>query len=1180
MSSVRTIAAVRRSTLLASVAFASVALALPAHADEDEGRIDASYAQLEAQSAAGTIGLNPDEAQLDRYVPTGPRIVQVEAEPEILIANPGNATTARDPVNINGIAQMIVDNGGGSVGLCTGSLINPRTVIFAAHCVNTRAATAYGAGQGGTAIGFGFETNTRANAPGEVDELVRWLLGSGAAQTGRFQTNVAQSFYNVNWVNYNSLSLEAASRGFLYGDVAMASLDTPAAGIPTWALLFSPLTNTGTIGAAGTGFNVGIAGYGNNGSGTSGPPVGNNSNIDFRRRAAENILGALTDLETFEGFLFGGAPNGLKQNLYFIDFDDPRRGQLGASVFDFNAFRDNARAPATAGGNSLEGITSGGDSGGPLILQNFSRQFVIGVLSGGYTRFFNGQPANGFGTVAFYQPLYLYWDWIAANNPYHYVTAKAGDGAWTDATRWVTTLDPSYYILTGGNPVNGIPTLTGEQKTGTTGDFGQICFQQGGVSDCLDTRTGIETVESRPIGTGEDVVAANSAGSATVEEIAAGQALTRGDLIEGIQPEAQAAATVLPAATLANGLPGASNFVPNNSDPVRTAGTAPRYFDVTLSAAGITTLSGTSVTIDRLTLGTAAAGLVVASGASLTTLIDTLHFAGTNTVNGSFTTVGDYNLFGGTILGTGTINAPFVTSVTGRFAPGTAGTTGTLTINGNLVLSSGSTYLVDLANGSSDLIAVRRVNGTAGGASLGGTLALNYTSAIRGGQSYTILTAEGGRTGSFTAPGAISAILTPTLSYTATSVVLNITAGSYASVVGSGNPITAAYAALLDRNRSNASMWDGFYGPLDLQNAATINATLASLAPATEATVQTLGIAAVDSNAQFIRNRLASLDPASLGGTLAHYGSPVQVAALGLSPFGGTTIASDMAAPTMLQEGALPETMSGFVSGGYINGDGQAMTGIGGKDKFDGWYIGGGLEAAVGDIGLIGFALSYSSLDGTPSFPGQQVKSDNLQGTLYAKSVSASGLVIDAQFSAGAVASKSTRSISFLGTPYTLRAEDSALALSGELSIGKDFGGESFKVLPFIAGRAMQIGFGSAVESGGPMALNLERPKFDSLQGRAGLTVGGKGGSVRPFVTGTYVHEFEDQPAFVQANLVGSTAGPVVFALNGQDQDWFEVSGGLTMKTGNIDLSIAADTTIARDDISMQTYRGSVTFRF
>lgn len=697
----------RRGALLTSVCVAGLLQAAPALAEADAGIVPTG--------GEGYITVTIPEPQANLVpVTPGPTIQQITPEPEILIANPGTPTTARDPVNITGVGQMIIDNGGGFVGLCTGTLINPRTVLLAAHCVNTRAATAYGANSGGTAIGFGFETNTRANAAGQTDELVRWLLG-GAGGAGKYQTNTAQAFYNSNWLAYNPLSLEPAARSFLYGDVAVASLDTPAANIPTWALLFSPLTNTGTIGASGTGYDVGIVGYGNNGTGTSGA-----SGSDFRRRAAENILGALTDLQTFEGFLFGGAPNGLTQNLYFLDFDDPRRGMTGASPFDFNAFRDNART--NPNGASLEGITSQGDSGGPLILQNaFARQVVIGVLSGGYTRFFTGQPANGYGTVSFYQPLYLYWDWIAANNPYHYVSAKAGNGSWTDPNHWVSTIDPSYMIESGGQLVNGIPALTGEQKTGTSGDFGQICFQSGGVSDCLDTRTGIEVVENRPIGTSGD-----NAGSASIADITGGATASRDALMPGAQPEAQAAATPLPAATLANGLPGATNFVPNNVEPVRTTGTPPRYFDVTLSATGLTTLSGANITIDRLTIGTAGAALQIDSGASLSSLINVNQLAGMVTVNGTLSSVGDYSLFGGGLMGSGRINAPFLTSVLGQIAPGTPTTIGTLTVGGNLVLSSGSNLFINFGpNGTSDVLAVVANGTSTGSATLGGAVSFS-----------------------------------------------------------------------------------------------------------------------------------------------------------------------------------------------------------------------------------------------------------------------------------------------------------------------------------------------------------------------------------------------------------------------------------------------------------------------
>ncbi|HEX8662018.1 MAG TPA: hypothetical protein VF686_09125, partial [Brevundimonas sp.] len=520
----------------------------------------------------------------------------VERGPQIVIANPNTPTTALDPVNVTGVGQMIVDQQNGFIGTCTGTLINPRTVLFAAHCVNDRAANAYGAG--GTPIGFGFGNNN--NAAG-ASAFGGWLADH--------RTNTARFMYNSNYVAYNPASLEPNANSFLYGDVAIASLDTVARNIPTWSLLFSALPAAGG-GAAGTGYHVVLDGYGRNGTGTTG-----STGSDYRRRLAENMLGGLASVDDFESFLFGSPGGDLPQNLYWIDFDDPRRGTAQASPFDFNAWRDNALP--------REGITAAGDSGGPLILDRaFAKPVVIGVLSGGYTRFFNGQPANGFGTASFYQPLYLYWDWIAANNPYHYVSSLAGDANWTDASHWVTNLDPNYQIIgPNGQLVNGVPNDPGAGPRGPDANgYGQACFQSGGVSDCVDMATGVETIEARPIGTGATsgraVVSIESLAEGDIDEGAAAGpqiGLDDGETV-GVVREAQAGVaaqagpSALPAATLLNGLPGATNFTPVNTDGNRLTSTPPRYFDVTLSANGTTTLN-TAVTIDRLTMAGVGAGL-------------------------------------------------------------------------------------------------------------------------------------------------------------------------------------------------------------------------------------------------------------------------------------------------------------------------------------------------------------------------------------------------------------------------------------------------------------------------------------------------------------------------------------------------------------------------------------------
>ncbi len=1158
-----------RAALLASAAGMSLSCASTAFAQDVAGPVidRPTGGELTAQDDRPTIADTVRSAQ-----DNGPD--QTAPVSDILIANPGTPTTALDPNNVTGVGQMIVDEQNGFIGLCTGTLINPRTVIFAAHCVNERAANAYGENSGGQPIAFGFGSNN--NAAGAS------AFGGYLSGATKYQTNIARNLYDVNYVAYNPLSTEPNAAGFLYGDVAMASLDTPAKGVPTWALLFSQLPAPATATAAGSGYHVTIEGYGNNGTGQTGAAP-----IDYRRRIAENMIGGLASLDEFENFLFGGNSTTNPQNLYWMDFDDPRRGTASASPYDFNAWRDNALPK--------EGITSQGDSGGPLILDNtYAKQLVIGVLSGGYDRFFNGQPANSYGTASFYQPLYLYWDWVAANNPYHYVSSVAGNGNWTDPTHWVTNLDPNYYVISGTSAVNGVPNSPGTGNTNTPG-WGQACFQSGGVSDCYNVATGTETVTATPIGQATDEPALLTTGGLTDDKGSVSITTLDGQSNQVLSKEnaeltAQGGGVTtlaLPAATLANGLPGATNFVPNNDNGNRLTSTAPKYFDVTLAAAGTTTLSS-AVTVDRFAMAGGNAMLDITAAGSLTSLMDVTQATGTMQVNGTLTTP-EYLMITGGLNGTGTINAPFFTNMAGTIAPGTAGTTGTLTFRGNLILASASTYLVDLSNtGASDLIRVQAttfngVNATNGIANIGGRLVVNFTDTLRAGQNWTVLSAQGGVTGTFQSTNAISAILSPRLTYFPTAVQLSIVAGSYRAVIDANSAVQANYASLLDQNRA-VGAYDAIYGPLDLQNAATIRSTLEGLAPTTETTVRGLGTAMVDSTSGMIRDRLETLDPRSSGGTVARIGQPMRVASTALVD------TSNLAAPRMLggneqatvEEGALPENLSAFIGGGYVDGDSAPMPAAiaTGRDNFDGWYIAGGVEALLDDESAIGFAMSYAKMDSDGAVAAHSAAADLLQYTLYGKYQAASGFTLDTQMSFGLLDSRTRRTVSFVGNNYTLRADDNALAFTSEAGLGYKFDLGSIAVKPRVAWRTTFIDFSRTREYGGPVALNYDRKPVNSSQLRGGLTLSGSGMRVKPFVTGTYVHDFGDRPSLFSANFVGSISPGALFRLSSQDREWAEVGGGLTVNTGSVDLSVAGETTVWRDDVSSRSIRGSIGFHF
>jgi uncharacterized protein YhjY with autotransporter beta-barrel domain len=1148
---------------------------------------------LLAGCAAATLGLAPSATaqQVGPYGPTGsvesphegapvssvetphtPPIGSVET-PHIVINNNFTPNDALDPNNITGVGQVITDSGGGFIGTCTGTLINPRTVLFAAHCVNTRDATAYGATSGGVAAGIGFETNTRANAPGQVDELVRWLLGSGANQAGRFQTNTAQAFYNISQIFYDPRSRAATSctaptSCFLEADVATAVLDTPARGIPTWALLFSPLPTPGSIDpATGTGYHVNITGYGSTGTGTT----GSSTTGGFRRRAAENMLGALVSFDTRNSILFG-SPGAVSrpQPLYFLDFDDPARGTPGANPRDFNGFRDNAL--------TREGTTGPGDSGGPLILdRTFSKPVVIGVLSGGST-FFAGQPGGSYGTQSFYQPLFLYWDWIAANNPYRYVTAVAGNRNWEDGTAWVTELDPNYQIISNGQLVNGLPTHIGGGVSGNGPEFGEICFQSPSSSanppanNCVNVATGEprNNVPNQPADT-----AAPAVFNILGED---GLAMP----IETAQATPGYTDTARPAPTIANGLPGATNFTPNNVDGVRTTGQIGRYYDVTLRNAGVITLNS-AATIDRFAIQGATSQLTIASNGSLNSLMEIRQNTGTIVNNGTLATSGDYLILSGLLAGNGRVNAPFTTSVLGSIAPGTMGTIGTLTFNGDLILSSGSRLHIDLgANGASDRVVVNAGSGSAGAANIGGFVNFTPVSGfrIRDNQVFTFLTAQGGITGAFSPSAPFSAILSPRFLYSANAVRVEIEAGLYANVVDRSSPIQTAFAGLLDQNRSQYDRFADLYGELDLQNQATIRSQLEGFAPHAQNAGAMQGIVATDTTSRFIRNRMLGTGQANAGGTIAMYGKPVQLASLAASNL-ATNIQSDVGNGMAVQQGALPDSVAVYLAGGYIDGKGVGLPTATptGRGDFDGYFIAAGIEAFPDDVSTLGFAMTYSDLDGNTVVPTQNASSQLVQGTLYG-TAALGGLKLDAMVSAGVFEVDTSRQVAVGTTSFDLRATDRAFAFQSEVGIGFDAGTGGFALTPRASVRASRIEFTDTVESGGGPALQYELGTFDSLQGRVGATAKVTTGAFRPYVTANYVHEFEDRPAFFGANFRGGVGPQALIALPGTDRDWAEVSGGVAFGTDRISFAVEAETTIERKDVSNQAYKGTLTVRF
>jgi subtilase-type serine protease len=1040
---------------------------------------------------------------------------------------PGGALD--NTVNVTGVGQMrTVTNlatGGGFV--CTGTAINPRTVIFAAHCVNAAPQSSYGQPSGGTPISFGFEAdNTAARRIWQgLDPVTAQPL---ADQSQRFKSNPGRSLYNVEQVWYDPRSLGPGTFTFVQADVALATLDTHADNLPTWTMLFSPLTEV---------THATINGYGARGAnGTSGANLG----VDGRRRIAENMIDFLGSLDDRNNLLFstilGGAPGAplLSATTYQLDFDDPAGVTVGLpGGFNFDIFPGQALA--------REGTTAGGDSGGPLIIdQKYSSKTIAGVLSGG-SRFFGAQPFSSYGSTSFYQPLFLYWDVIVANNPYVYASAKAGSGNWFDPSRWVQDLDPNYKIDVGGQLVTGLPTTAAQGISSNTPKFGTVCYNEvnpdgtPAFSDCADVTSG-------------------TAGG--------------------------------PATQIAGG-PGTQNFVPNNVTGNRLTGARASYYDVTLRNDGITVLDR-AATIDRLTI-TGPAQLFVLNSGNLTVLGDYTQTGGLLSVNGTVKT-GEALIGSGQLLGSGTFDPTFVTVMNAAVLPAGIGNFGNLTIKGDVILTSGTLLQLDINRTSQDKLVVSGDAQNPGIASLGGNL---FVTRPRGqapldGQSFTILTATGGVQRTFDNVQARMGNLRGTVTYNANDVVLTYRAGRLGEMVSGSNPASAAFANALDAGRlGNYTNLLGLYSAIDVMESDQLTSTLAGLTPRVASAAQFEADQQRTMVLGMVGDRLSMLgtDRAKTG-SFAIMGAPET---LGLA-IGQTSVSASTAAQrsfagnvtsTGRTVGSLPENISGFLSGGYDTA--RASNGVAGSQR-DTWHVAMGLEMEAADNLTLGTAFGY--VNGRSNLIGSQAETKTSQAIAYgsyrlSKRAYVAGMASVTNSDIGVQRGVSTGVDSF-----SLNGDTHAMSYDMHLEAGMNFGvAKGLTLTPRAALRYASTEISGYRERGGEVALLVDDIKDRRFEGRLGVRMSGtvnagSGWAFSPELGVDQVQAFSNSGSELQVRF--ANAAGIAFTLPGLSRDnaWTEVKGGMKLTNGQFSIGAGVESSLGRSDYRDNRAVASFSVRF
>ncbi|MGB3712294.1 MAG: autotransporter domain-containing protein [Erythrobacter sp.] len=1071
-----------------------------------------------------------------------------DPEPRIIVRDDVGLDASVDVTNEwPSVAQLFFQNNetGGVFLNCTGTVINPRTILTAAHCVFDRSSEEYGVP--GTApssilVSTGVDSSER---------LFNYLFSDVSYSEGGIATSTDVI------IHPSSNPDTDGALPFPWADVALVAVDEPITDVPTLPVLLTPLDELTHVVAVG---------YGTIGTGLNGAQPSTN----FLRRVGENMLGLIAsqaDLidNVFPGFAPSFSTLGQNtQTLYFFDFDNPDRTaeQQESCVFNANGIQCSSLEAVLAidylDGDALdrEVATAPGDSGSPLIVDElYDFPIVSGVLSGGYDFFGTN---NRFADISFYNPLFPFFEFITENTSYKYVSAVEGDGVWSDPSRWTQELDPGFFIADGnGGLVNGIPD--GEELgVYTTGPKLGTVLGNDVSNQPIDVAPGLP-----PFGT------------------------------PGFGPNLFESSDLLG--------PGSTGFVPQNTDgtPGEAFANPAQYFEVILTRAGTTTVD-LDVEIDRLVVDNSEAGFVLPDAWSFTSNIGVEQMAGFARIDGTLTTP-IYTLGEAELAGEGTVAVDALFNVAGVLSANGTDAIGSFTIDGDYVQSSGGTLWTDVllsrrGTPSADLLTVT------GTAVLDGQLIVDADgSRARFGTEFAVLDADA-IDGEFARTALISTspVLTAESRVEGGEVIVRIEARNLRDIFNREDRLASLTEALDQLRRDqDSARFSLMFDLIDSATVDTLGATVASLAPSS-AFAQSF---TANGFAQRFTGQVAQRTLALRGGSRAVGAfSPAGNASFALA--GGLPQDTGRVSVFGSASGAYRnvEANSGVLGTGSLGFTGQAAapSANGISDVAIGANV---VEQAsltqAGELTLgadmqvsdaFSFGLAISDIRNSQATTNTLRPGDNRSQAvaIYATYAHGSAFLDGYAGTARQEFGVERASLGNFRSAYdSASAQSDGQQVFGGLRMGYAFGlAEGIEMGPVASLDYVRSEIGGYEESGaGRFGLTIADRSFTSLGAMAGAMASvdvltGENSALRAFGSVAYARELADSADIVTAHFMDAPDTAFTFA-NALDGEWVSVNAGAEYALGsNFHASLSVTSDLGRGMLSNDQGRVSLNWQF